>query len=129
MFENTVDLAGYDLIWRDKPDLPAANEENRKLEEELKKKKIEIERLKVILDNNITKGNGMKEHFNELCRTLTYKQQLYKSKEHELEMENHSEKLIERECSRLEQEMNAVKKEIDTLIARQKLRELKKYYH
>lgn len=36
MFENTLDLAGYDLIWRDKPDLPAANEENRKLEEEVK---------------------------------------------------------------------------------------------
>lgn len=33
MFENTVDLAGYDLVWRNKPDLPIANDENKKLEE------------------------------------------------------------------------------------------------
>lgn len=40
-------------------------------------------------------------------------------------MEVHSEKIMERECSRLEQEMRAVMQEIDTLVARQKQREVK----
>ncbi|KFM77070.1 Coiled-coil domain-containing protein 39, partial [Stegodyphus mimosarum] len=65
----------------------------------------------------------MREHLSDLCQTLSYKQQLYKSKEHELEMEMHTQKLLERECSRLEQEMRAMKREISSLQERQKNRE------
>ncbi|XP_015917276.2 coiled-coil domain-containing protein 39 isoform X1 [Parasteatoda tepidariorum] len=124
MFENTVDLAGYDMLWRTKPELPIANEENKQLEESLKLKKIEVEKLKVILENNINKGKKMRDHINDLHQTLSYKQQLFKTREHELEMEIHSEKLIDRECSRLEQEMKAVNNEIKSLRGRQKKREM-----
>ncbi|XP_055925607.1 coiled-coil domain-containing protein 39-like [Argiope bruennichi] len=124
MLENTVDLAGYDLVWRNKPELPAANEENRKLEETLRQKKIEVERLKIVLENNINKGKYIKEHVNDLSQTLNYKQQLYKSREHELEMEIHTEKVLERECCRLEQELKVVNREINSLKTRQKQREI-----
>ncbi|GFS46468.1 coiled-coil domain-containing protein 39 [Trichonephila inaurata madagascariensis] len=123
MLDDTVDLAGYDLVWRNKPNLPVANEENKKIEETLKQRKIEVERLKVILENNINKGKNIKEHFNDLCQTLNYKQQLYKSKQHELEMEVHAEKILEREYSRLEQEIKAANQDIKSLKARQKQRE------
>ncbi|GBM77330.1 Coiled-coil domain-containing protein 39 [Araneus ventricosus] len=124
MLENTVDLAGYDLVWRNKPELPVANDENKKLEETLRQKKIEVERLKIILENNSNKGKYIKEHVNDLCQTLSYKQQLYKSREHELEMEVHAEKVLERECSRLEQEIKVVNRETNSLRARQKQREI-----
>ncbi|GFT42056.1 coiled-coil domain-containing protein 39 [Nephila pilipes] len=123
MLGDTVDLAGYDLVWRNKPELPVANAENKKIEETLKLKKIEAEKLKVILENNINKGKNVKEHFNDLCQTLNYKQQLYKSREHELEMEVHAEKILEREYSRMEQEVKAINREINSLKARQKQRE------
>ncbi|GFQ89357.1 coiled-coil domain-containing protein 39 [Trichonephila clavata] len=124
MLDDTVDLAGYDLVWRNKPELPVANEENKKIEVTLKQRKIEVERLKVILENNINKGKNIKEHFNDLCQTINYKQQLYKSRQHELEMEVHAEKILEREYSRLEQEIKAANQEIKSLKARQKQREI-----
>ncbi|GIY14367.1 coiled-coil domain-containing protein 39 [Caerostris darwini] len=124
MLENIVDLRGYDLIWKNKPELPVANDENKKLEEMLKQRKIEVERLKIVLENSINKGKNIKEHFNDLIQTLNYKQQLHKSREHELEMEMHAEKVMERECSRLEQETRAINKEISFLRARQKQREI-----
>ncbi|PRD31888.1 UNVERIFIED_CONTAM: ccdc39 [Trichonephila clavipes] len=123
MLDDTVDLAGYDLVWRNKPELPVANEENKKIEKTLKQRKIEVERLKVILENNINKGKNIKEHFNDLCQTLNYKQQLYKSKQHELEMEVHAEKILEREYSRLEQEIKAANQDIKSLKVREKQRE------
>ncbi|GIY24524.1 coiled-coil domain-containing protein 39 [Caerostris extrusa] len=118
MLENIVDLRGYDLIWKNKPELPVANDENKNS----RKWKIEVERLKIVLENSVNKGKNIKEHFNDLIQTLNYKQQLHKSREHELEMEMHAEKVMERECSRLEQETRAINKEINFLRARQKQR-------
>ncbi|XP_054706534.1 coiled-coil domain-containing protein 39-like [Uloborus diversus] len=123
MFETSVDLQGNDLVWLNKPELPVADEENRKLEEELRKKKIEVERLKIIVQNNIGLAKQTREHIDELRQTLSFKQQMYRTKEHELEMEVHAYKVLERECSRLQHEIKIVNQEIKTLKEREKLRE------
>lgn len=61
---------------------------------------------------------------NYIIKFFPFIQQLYKSKEHELEMEIHARKLIERESSRLVQQTKALSQEIKALTERAKCRKV-----
>ncbi|XP_048203015.1 coiled-coil domain-containing protein 39 [Perognathus longimembris pacificus] len=101
-----------ELHWEDGFAIPVANKENQLLEEQLLKLQDERSSLQDELNGFEDRINAMSSHFKNVKQEFTFTQCLYKSREREIESEEHFKAIALRELGRVKDEIQRLKNEM-----------------
>ncbi|XP_037381051.1 coiled-coil domain-containing protein 39 [Talpa occidentalis] len=104
-----------ELHWEDGFAIPVANEENRRLEDQLSKLQEERSNLQEQLRDYEDRINSMTAHFKNVKQEFSFTQSLCKARDNEIESEEHFTIIAERELGRVKEEIQRLENEMASI--------------
>ncbi|KAG8516046.1 Coiled-coil domain-containing protein 39, partial [Galemys pyrenaicus] len=104
-----------ELRWEDGFAIPVANEENKRLEDQLSKLQEERSNLQEQLRDYEDRITAMTSHFKNVKQEFSFTQSLCKARENEIESEEHFKIIAERELGRVKDEIQRLENEMASI--------------
>ncbi|XP_004675066.1 PREDICTED: coiled-coil domain-containing protein 39 [Condylura cristata] len=104
-----------ELHWEDGFAIPVANEENKRLEDQLSKLQEERSDLQEQLRDYEDRISAMTTHFKNVKQEFSFTQSLCKARENEIESEEHFKIIAERELGRVKDEIQRLENEMASI--------------